>query len=147
MTSELKPDKQTVVEPDGARTPSPKRVLVIEDDEKTSLLLTDNLRQEGYEVIPVFDGETGVKAAMEQLPDIILLDLLLPKLDGWEVCRRLRQPGAATLSIPIIIVSVLAKDIASSTPPMGSISLFNKPFEVNALLTEVKRMIVQSVVP
>lgn len=125
-----------------AGEPAPKRrVLVVEDDEYTNLLLCENLRNEGFDVISVPDGEAGVKAAIEQLPDLIMLDIMLPRLDGWEVCRKLREAGMATRGIPIVIVSVLSKERPSATESMGPITLFNKPFEVNALLDEVKRVI------
>ena len=83
----------------------------------------------------------GLRIALEQMPDLILLDLLLPHIDGWEVCRRLREPGSPLIRIPIIIVSVLATDALGSKSSMGPISLFNKPFEVQALLGEVQKII------
>ena len=118
-----------------------RRVLVIEDDEHTNLLLTKNLEISGYEVLSAFDGEEGVRLATEHLPEMILLDILLPKLDGWEVCRRLREPNTPTQEIPIMIVSIIGKGDMKPGPSMGPISFFNKPFQVKALLSEVSRIL------
>lgn len=116
-----------------------RKVLVIEDDKDTNLLFSDNLRGEDYEVFSVFDGEEGLKVAMEWRPDLILMDLLLPRIDGWEVCRRLREPSSPLIRTPIIIVSILAKDTMGSKRSMGPITIFNKPFEVKSLLSSVQQ--------
>lgn len=118
-----------------------KRVLVIEDDQHTNLLISDSLGRENYDVHSVFDGESGIKAAKEKNPDLIVLDLMMPGIDGWEVCRRLREPNSKTAHIPIMIVSVVAKDGTHSKTSMGPITLFNKPFHIDALLGEVERLI------
>jgi two-component system, cell cycle response regulator DivK len=83
------------------------RVLVVEDDEANQELITRFLRREGYEVIQARDGVAGVALAQSQLPDLILMDLSLPELDGWEATRQIRA-NPATAAIPIIVLTAHA---------------------------------------
>jgi putative two-component system response regulator len=83
---------------------SPPRVLVVEDDEGSRKLLGDLLTREGYEVIPAADGEHALAVIERTLPDCVICDLVLPKLDGFELCRRLKQRDATRL-IPVIVVT------------------------------------------
>ena len=117
------------------------KILIVEDDKHTSQLLSLNLEREGYEVLTAYDGEAGVQTAKAELPDVIMLDLLLPHVDGWEVCRRLREEGSPTRLIPIIIVSVMAQDDMPDKKSMGPVSFFNKPFRVGSLMEEVGRLV------
>ena len=116
-----------------------KKVLVIEDDQHINLLISDNLESAGYEVSSVFNGEEGVQRALYDIPDLIILDFLLPRMDGRYVCRRLRDAGSPARGIPIIIVSIMNKDMGLTDKGMGSITVMNKPFEVTVLLVEVKK--------
>ena len=81
------------------------KVLVVDDEQSIVTLLQYNLEQAGFEVITAMDGETGRDLAEKEAPDIIILDLMLPKLDGMEVCKQLRQ---MKILIPILMLS--AKD-------------------------------------
>lgn len=117
------------------------RVLIVEDDPHTQLLICKNLEMSGYEVLTASDGEEGVRLALEKTPDLILLDLLLPRIDGWEVCRRLRDPGSSARNVPIMIVSIIGKDNMRPAQTIGAITFFNKPFQVHALLSEVGRIL------
>ena len=67
-----------------------KKILVIEDEKNIVDILVFNLIREGYDTLEAYDGATGLRLALEQDPDLILLDLMLPEMDGFEVCRRLR---------------------------------------------------------
>ena len=116
------------------------RIVVIEDDRNTNLLITENLRSEGYEVESVFDGKEGMKLALDLLPDLIVLDLILPEVDGWEVCRRLREQGRPTKAIPIMVISVMRKD-QRLPPAMNPLVFVNKPFEVKTLIEEVRKVV------
>ncbi|MER2112869.1 MAG: response regulator, partial [Solibacillus isronensis] len=75
-----------------------KTVLVVEDEMPIATLLKYNLEQAGFEVLLAHDGQAGLDTAVEQTPDLILLDLMLPKLDGVEVCKELRR---LRINIPI----------------------------------------------
>jgi DNA-binding response OmpR family regulator len=117
------------------------RVLVIEDDEHTNLLISENLKHEGYSVMSVFDGEEGVRAAQKSMPDLIMLDIMLPGLNGWEVCQKLRADSAPTRAIPIMIVSIVSKDAGPLKKEMGPLTLVNKPFDVRELMSSVKNLL------
>ena len=79
-----------------------KKILVVEDERNIVDILTFNLQREGYDTLEALDGAAGLRLALEQDPDLILLDLMLPKLDGFQVCRTLREQGRAT---PIIMLT------------------------------------------
>jgi DNA-binding response OmpR family regulator len=118
-----------------------KTILVVEDDEHTNLLLVENLKHEGYSVVPVFDGEEALRAAARHKPDLIVLDLMLPKLNGWEVCRRLREVGSPARDVPIFIVSVVSQDARSLQQTLQRLTIVSKPFNVRDLLSEIRRAV------
>ena len=79
----------------------PYRVLIVEDEPPMRTMLRDNLEIEGYEVLAVATGEDAVDAALRARPDVVLLDVILPGIDGFEVCERIRATGATTAIIMI----------------------------------------------
>ena len=89
----------------GARGAS---VLIIEDDKFLRDLIIQKLKKEGFETNEAMDGESGAKLAQDEHPDLVLLDLILPGLDGFEVLKRLKQ-NAGTASIPVIVLSNLGQ--------------------------------------
>ncbi len=84
--------------------PNPNRVLVIDDSEPIHKLIVARLRPEGLEVMGEMDGARGLERAIEDAPDLILLDVGLPDMDGFEVCRRLKE-HSTTRDIPIIFLT------------------------------------------
>ena len=87
---------------------SEKKTVLIVDDEKTIVdMLQYNLEKEGYHTLEANDGEEAVKIALEQKPDLVLLDIMLPKMDGLAVCKRIRQ----TMNIPILMISAKDEEI------------------------------------
>jgi len=80
------------------------RVLVVDDREGTARALKRILQKEGYEVLTAFDGETGLKRACEEIPDLIILDIMMPGMDGYDVCRRLHS-CADTARIPVLVLT------------------------------------------
>ena len=84
------------------------RILIAEDEPDMAMGLRDNLQFEGHEVIEAADGEAALKAALEQRPDLILLDIMMPKMDGLEVCRRVRQAGSR---VPIVMLTAKGQEI------------------------------------
>jgi len=82
-----------------------QRILVVEDEDNILMLLRDNLVFEGYDVLEAKDGQQAIDFAVEEKPDLIVLDIGLPVIDGWDVCQRLRNSG-----IPIIVLSARAQD-------------------------------------
>jgi DNA-binding response OmpR family regulator len=91
-----------------------KKILVIEDDPATSRLVEYSLRHEGYEVITAFNGLEGIKKTKDEAPDLIILDVMLPGLDGFEICHRLRA-APATAQLPILMFSAKAQEIDKKT--------------------------------
>ena len=77
-----------------------ERILIVEDEQSILMALEDDLRMEGYEVETASDGRVGLSLALEGSYDLVILDLMLPAMDGFEVCRRLRQSGIGTPIVP-----------------------------------------------
>src|SRR5262245_28941008 len=90
-----------------ASWPSSGRVLVVDDEEHNRVLLRDLLEARGHQVREAVDGEQALDEVASSAPDVILLDVMLPKVDGFEVCRRLKA-DARTAPIPILLITVLA---------------------------------------
>ena len=88
------------------------RVLVVEDDEDNHELITRFLQRDGYQVLHAEDGQTGVETALAEVPDLILMDLSLPIMDGWEAVRRIKQnPGTAHIPIVALTAHALTEDV------------------------------------
>jgi DNA-binding response OmpR family regulator len=117
-------------------TTSPKKaILVIEDDQTLLQMLTYNLQREGYTVTTAVDGPTGLEAAREQTPDLIILDLMLPGLDGLSVCRILRRD----VDVPIIILTARSGEVDKIIGlDSGADDYITKPFSLGELLARVR---------
>jgi len=115
-----------------------KKILIIEDDPGISLGLKDEFESEGYVVLAADDGEKGLEAARNQKPDLIILDIMLPVLDGYEVCKRLRMDGNRT---PIIMLTVKDKEIDKVLGlELGADDYVTKPFSLRELTARAKAM-------
>lgn len=113
-----------------------KKILVVEDERNIVDILTFNLAREGYETLEALDGATGLRLALEQDPDLILLDLMLPKMDGFQVCRTLRDQGRAT---PIIMLTAREEETDKVLGlELGADDYITKPFSMRELLARVK---------
>jgi two-component system, OmpR family, phosphate regulon response regulator PhoB len=114
------------------------RVLIIEDERDLLELLTYNLQREGFEVAVAHDGQEGLRKAQMQLPDMILLDLMLPKLDGLEVCRELKA-GDRTRTIPILMLTAKAEETDQVVGfTMGADDYVTKPFSIKVLIQRIR---------
>ncbi len=119
-----------------------KRVLIVEDEKNIVDILSFNLTREGYQVLEAYDGETGLQLALEQNPDLILLDLMLPKMDGFDVCRALRESGSA---IPVIMLTAREEETDKVLGlELGADDYITKPFSMRELLARVKANIRRS---
>lgn len=118
-----------------------KKILVVDDEPNIVTLLGGRLRAEGYEVISAGDGTTGLDKARKEKPDLIILDLMLPKMDGYRVCGLLKK-DARYSRIPIIIFTAKAQeeDIRMGEE-VGADAYITKPFEPKALLGKIKELI------
>lgn len=116
---------------------SPKRrVLVVEDDPSITLGLTINLQGEGYEVLSAEDGETGFELARGQKPDLVILDVMLPKMNGFQVLQAMRREG---LLMPIIVLSARTGEMDKVTGlELGAEDYVAKPFGLAELLARVR---------
>ena len=111
-----------------------EKILVVDDDVNICELLRLYLEKEGYTVSIVNDGESAVKSFGEIQPDLMLLDIMLPRLDGWQVCRELRK----TMKMPIIMLTAKGEtEDKVSGLEMGADDYIVKPFEVKELLARV----------
>ena len=113
-----------------------KTILVVEDERNIVDILTFNLAREGYDTLEALDGAAGLRLAREQDPDLILLDLMLPKMDGFQVCRTLREKGRAT---PIIMLTA-REEVTDKVLglELGADDYITKPFSIRELLARVK---------
>src|SRR6266850_3491720 len=116
------------------------RILIIEDERALTDVLSYNLQREGYETVVAHDGQEGLRKAQMQLPDVILLDLMLPGLDGLEVCRELRA-GERTRHVPILMLTAKAEETDQVVGfSMGADDYVTKPFSVKVLLQRIKAL-------
>jgi two-component system response regulator VicR len=118
-----------------------KRILIIEDEKSIAQVLAYNLMQAGYAFDIAHDGDEGVKKALNGDYDLILLDLMLPKIDGFEVCRQIRH----TMATPIIIVTAREEEIDKILGlDIGADDYVTKPFKIKELLSRIKANIRRS---
>src|SRR5215813_2729891 len=118
------------------------RILVIEDDPAILRGLVDNLRFESYEVLSATDGETGYRLIKDKKPHLIILDLMLPKLSGYEVCRRVREEG---ITAPILMLTARGEDGDKVLGlDLGADDYVTKPFSIRELLARVRAFLRRS---
>lgn len=118
-----------------------EKILVIEDDASTMRFIEYTLEQEGYEVITATDGLEGLRKAQDEHPDLVLLDIMLPGLDGYEVCYQLRQKPETTV-LPILMLSAKArqhdKDIGLK---VGADDYLVKPADGSEIVARIKTLL------
>lgn len=112
-----------------------KKVLIIEDEKNIVDILKFNLTREGFSTIEAYDGEQGYEMALNEKPDLILLDIMLPKMDGFTVCRRLRQE----ISTPILMLTAKEEEVDKVLGlELGADDYITKPFSPRELMARVK---------
>ena len=117
------------------------KVLVVEDDQAISEILVYNLEKAGFDVFKSSDGRDGLNQAQLRLPDLILLDVMLPVMDGTEVCRRLRaQPETATATIIMLTAKAEESDQLIGFS-VGADDYVTKPFSIRVLLDRIKALL------
>ena len=119
-----------------------KRVLIVDDEKNIVNILKFNLQKEGYDTLEAYDGEAGLQLALQENPDLILLDVMLPKIIGWDVCKKLRETGS---SIPVIILTAREEEEDKVLGlEIGADDYITKPFSTRELMARVKANIRRS---
>ena len=114
-----------------------KKILIVDDEKNIVDILKFNLKKEGFETIEAYDGEQGLELALNQKPDLILLDIMLPKMDGFTVCRKVRQ----TLSTPILMLTAKEEEVDKVLGlELGADDYITKPFSPRELIARVKQI-------
>ena len=116
-----------------------KSILIVEDEQNIVDILSFNLSREGYDTLEAYDGPTGLQLALEQDPDLILLDLMLPGMDGFEVCRQVRESGSST---PIIMLTAREEETDKVLGlELGADDYVTKPFSLAVLRARVNNLL------
>jgi DNA-binding response OmpR family regulator len=117
------------------------KVLIIEDSKNLSTALKGVLELEGLDVVVAGDGVAGVVAAKKELPGLILLDLMLPKLSGFEVCKKLKTDNT-TWKIPVVVMSTLTSpDQVDRAKEAGANHFIGKPYDLDVIVNEIKKFL------
>jgi two-component system, OmpR family, alkaline phosphatase synthesis response regulator PhoP len=120
-----------------------KKILIIEDDPATSRLVDYTLRHEGFQVITAFNGLDGIRKATNEAPDLIVLDVMLPGMDGFEICHRLREQPA-TAKLLILMFSAKAQEIDKNTGlKVGADDYLSKPAAPAEIVNRVNKLLMQ----
>ncbi len=118
-----------------------KKILVVEDDADIRKMLSMRLEIDGYEVIEAEDGEQGLDKIKSDKPNLVILDLILPKMNGFEVCRMVRFDDE-NKNIPIIVLSALSdQNEREKATESGVDAYFIKPFDLGLLLSKIKSLL------
>ncbi len=111
------------------------KILIVDDEPNIVDILKANLEREGYQTIAAYDGKQALEMGISQKPDLILLDCMLPKMDGFDVCRKLRQ----SVSVPILMLTAKSEEIDKVLGlELGADDYITKPFSVREVLARVK---------
>jgi two-component system phosphate regulon response regulator PhoB len=117
------------------------KILIVEDDRDIVEMVEYNLKEEGYVTIHAFNGEKGIELAVKEEPDLIILDLMLPAIDGFEVCKTLKQQQS-TAGIPIIILSAKSRETDKVVGlELGADDYVTKPFSPRELIARIKAVL------
>ncbi len=113
-----------------------KTILVVDDEAAIADLLKFNLQKNGYKVLNAYDGRTGLELALTKKPDLILLDVMLPKMDGFEVCRKIRESDK---NVPILMLTAREEEIDKVFGlESGADDYITKPFSIRELMARIK---------
>jgi DNA-binding response OmpR family regulator len=121
-----------------------QRILVVDDEPEAVELVEFNLKQAGYAVVTATDGAEAIKKARTQMPDLIVLDVMLPEMDGFEICKSLRQ-DQGTARLPIIMLTAKAAEIDRVLGlELGADDYLTKPYSPRELLLRIKKILART---
>ncbi len=116
-----------------------KKILIVEDDPGIRVILQDALSEKGYDVESASDGERGLEMALEIKPDLLILDVMLPLMDGFEICKRVRQEG---MTSPILMLTVKDDEVDKVLGlELGADDYVTKPFSLKELSARIKALL------
>lgn len=119
-------------------------ILIIEDEKPISDIVKFNLEREGYEIITAFDGKDGYQKGLDENVDLVLLDIMLPLMDGFEVCKKIREKS----SVPIIMVTAKEEEVDKILGlELGADDYITKPFSLRELIARVKANLRRTTMP
>jgi len=124
-----------------------KKILVVEDEAAIAKVLADQLRLEGFVVLKAKNGEEGLQLAMEERPDLILLDVIMPKMDGLEMLRHFYLQGeAAAKAVPVILLTNMTDDEAMTTVPQDGIVhyMVKTNWSLSSVVKRIKEVLAQT---
>ncbi len=114
-------------------------ILIVDDEPEMVRGLSDNLRFEGYRTLAAANGEDGLRLALQEVPDLILLDVMMPRMSGWDVCRQLRQRG---VDVPVIMLTARGEEVDRVLGlELGADDYVTKPFSLRELLARVRAVL------
>lgn len=116
-----------------------KKILVVEDEPDLVLMLKERLKSQGYKVEAAFNGLEGIEKAKKIKPDLILVDVMMPELDGYSMTQRLKEDDLTT-GIPIIVVTI-KETMKELFQKLGVNDFFTKPFDTEQLLSSIKNIL------
>lgn len=120
-----------------------EKILIVEDETALSEMIKIRLEKNGYEVISAFDGAQALEMARQQNPSLIILDLMLPKIDGYKVCRMLKFDEKYK-KIPIILFTARVQESDKKLgEQVGADAYITKPFDPETLLSKIKELLIQ----
>lgn len=123
------------------KKPVTPKVLVADDDAQLLGLVVRHLKGMGYHVIEALDGEKAWEAVEAEMPDLVLLDVMMPGMSGWEVCRRIRETEASS-HIPVIMLTGIGERLNEMTSPLyGANDYLDKPFEFEVFEAKVREVL------
>jgi excisionase family DNA binding protein len=136
-----RPDLDAFLERSGPGAGSEPVVLIVDDDERLREYIRVNLETEGYEVREAASAEEGLRVLEERTPDLVLLDVMMPEVDGWEMLRRVQERhGVGT--IPVVMFSgKVDKEAAGQAASRGAQGFIGKPFDPKELIDQTKQLL------
>ncbi|MGM0574476.1 MAG: response regulator transcription factor [Myxococcota bacterium] len=118
-----------------------KRIVYVDDDLELTELVRGTLEEEGYEVVVAHDGEEGLGAVLTEQPDAVILDVMMPKLNGWEILKYLRERDAFA-ELPVLMLTGVGPALNEMTAPLyGANDHLDKPFDMDDLLERVDGLV------
>lgn len=120
-----------------------KKILIIDDEREMVDMLSIRLSSHGYDIVTAFDGESGLRSAAHEKPNLILLDVMLPRITGDEVCRQLKE-NQQTVKIPVILLTAKQEVSEDVFRQWGACDYVIKPGEPKELLSKIRKWMKQS---